>query len=152
MIEIRKVTNNDFENLALIKPSITKETFVVRLEKQQGSQIEFLILLSDSEPVCFLVMSPSGKSTHPQYPDLYDLYTRENFRGKGYMSMLIHECENRARKLGFKKIGLAVNPTLNVKAKELYEKLGYKNTGEPTYLDGIYNGTEDWVIDLEKEL
>jgi hypothetical protein len=45
-----------------------------------------------------------------------------------------------------------VNPTENVRAKALYERLGYVPTGERSYVDDVYDGHEDWVIDLEKQL
>lgn len=49
-------------------------------------------------------------------------------------------------------MSLAVNPNLNPKAKMLYERLGYTQTKTALYLDGIYDGDEDWVIDMVKEL
>jgi hypothetical protein len=39
-----------------------------------------------------------------------------------------------------------------VRARALYERLGYVATGENSYLDDVYDGDEDWVIDLEKRL
>ncbi|MDO8639037.1 MAG: GNAT family N-acetyltransferase [Candidatus Daviesbacteria bacterium] len=80
------------------------------------------------------------------------IYVKEEFRGQGIGTELIKKSEKISRKNGFNKIGLGVNPTLNPKAKSLYERLGYKNTGNPPYLDAVYNGTEDWVIDMVKEL
>jgi hypothetical protein len=53
---------------------------------------------------------------------------------------------------GFNKIGLAVNPDENCSAHKLYKKLGFKDTGEKPYVDGVYNGVEDWCIDMEKKL
>ena len=35
---------------------------------------------------------------------------------------------------------------------ELYQKLGYTSLGNEPYLDGVYNGVEDWVIDLVKAI
>jgi hypothetical protein len=45
---------------------------------------------------------------------------------------------------------LAVNPLLNVRARRLYERLGYRDTGHPAYVDGVSDGVEDWVIDMVK--
>lgn len=64
----------------------------------------------------------------------------------------MHFAEDRARRRGIGRIGLAVNPTENVRARALYERLGYVATGERSYVDDVYDGYEDWVIDLEKEL
>ena len=49
-------------------------------------------------------------------------------------------------------MGLAVNQTENPRAVKFYQRLGYKHDGGEKYLDGIYDGMEDWVIDMEKEL
>jgi ribosomal protein S18 acetylase RimI-like enzyme len=50
------------------------------------------------------------------------------------------------------RIWLAVNPTDNVRAKALYERLGYVHNGGEPYLDGVYGDYEDWVVDLEKDI
>jgi GNAT superfamily N-acetyltransferase len=94
----------------------------------------------------------SGKATHPEYPDMQDLWVRPEHRSRGHGTRLIREVERLARSRGHARIGLAVNPDLNPDAKRLYERLGYVHDGGETYLDGIYDGNEDWVVDLEKEL
>ena len=151
-MNITKVKPGDAEAVRKIKPSLSNKTIKERLEKQAEGKVDFLLLEDNGQPVSFVLLKWEGKSTHPEYPDMEDLYTREEFRGKGYGTLLIKECEERARKKFFGKIGLAVNPNENPKAKVLYERLGYKHDGEKTYLDATYNGVEDWVIDLEKDL
>ena len=47
---------------------------------------------------------------------------------------------------------VSVNPTQNTRAKALYERLGYSETNHQAYVDGIYSGMEDWVVDMVKEL
>lgn len=149
---VRNAVLGDVEAIKLIKPIITDKTIQERLDKQANGEVEFLVLENNGRLVCFGLLKWHGKSSPPEYPDMEDLYTMESERGKGYGSQLIVEMEMRALKKGCKKIGLAVNPTLNPRAKRLYERLGYVETGEPAYLDGVYNGTEDWVIDMEKNL
>ena len=80
------------------------------------------------------------------------LIGRELTQGLGAGSMLIHSCEETAKQHGYTEIGLGVNPTKNSRAKKLYERLGYRDVGTPSYLDGVYDGVEDWVIDMKKEL
>ncbi len=149
-IRLARVT--DYELLKKIKPSIKDKTIEERLKKQEEGKVEFMILEDDDEPVSFVLLKWEGKKTHPEYPDMEDLYTREEYRGKGLATLLIKECEKRAKERGFSKIGLAVNPEKKSKAKAFYEKLGYKHAGGKPYVDALYNGTEDWVIDLEKEI
>ena len=94
----------------------------------------------------------SGKETHPEYPDMQDLFVKEDSRNQGHGTLLIFEFEHRARDRGHDKVGLAVNPEDNQPARRLYERLGYRHDGGSRYLDGVYGEYEDWVIDLEKQL
>lgn len=151
-MNIRKVSKSDINNLLLIKPSQSPESILERLNLQEKGEVDYLLLEENGEPISFVLVKWKGKPSHLDYPDMEDLYTREQYRGKGWGSRLIKEVEATVKKRGFSKIGLAVNPTENSRAKTLYEKLGYKHDGKDRYLDGVYNGTEDWVIDLEKNL
>jgi len=151
-MNIRNVNSSDYRSVKKIKPSLDTVSFKERLERQKSGYAEFLVLEDKNQLVSFVFVKWGGKKTHPEYPDMEDLYTKESKRGKGYATLLITECEKRAKEKGFKEIGLAANPTENPKARSLYERLGYKSTGEKSYLDGIYDGVEDWVIDLEKEI
>jgi len=81
-----------------------------------------------------------------------DLYVKEAERHRGIGTALIEAGESFVRANGHSNIGISVNPTLNAHVKKLYEKLGYRKTGRPAYLDGVYDGTEDWVVDMEKPL
>lgn len=149
---IRNVAKDDFHLLQQIKPSITQKTVSERLEGQSQGRVNFLILEDNDLPMSFVLLKWDGKSTHPEYPDIEDLYTTEDFRGRGYGTGLIKECEKLVRARSFNKIGLAVNPTKNSKAKVFYEKLGFIHDGKESYLDGVYDGHEDWVVDMEKVL
>jgi GNAT superfamily N-acetyltransferase len=113
---------------------------------------EWFIATVDDRAVGWIVVKWRGKSTHPEYPDLEDIYVQEPWRSRGIGTALIFFAEDRARRRGNGRIGLAVNPTQNVRAGALYERLGYVATGEDSYLDGVYDGDEDWVIDVEKWL
>ena len=149
---IRNVSTNDINSLKLIKPTLELNTINNRLERQLKKEVEFLILENKGKPVCFVLLKWNGKETHPEYPDIEDLYTKESERGKGYGSKLIAECEKRSKEKGFNKIGLAVNPDKNCSAYRLYLTLGFEPTNEKPYIDGVYNGVEDWCIDMEKSL
>lgn len=150
-MKIKQVGKDDFDLVQLIKPSLSQETFNQRLEDQSKGFVDFLVL-EDAQPIGFVLLKWNGKPTHPEYPDIEDLYVKDGLRGKGYGSILIKECESRAKKKGCSKIGIAVNPTENSAAKSLYVRLGFKQVGYEKYLDGVYNGVEDWVVDMEKSL
>ncbi|KAF0091707.1 MAG: hypothetical protein FD141_1496 [Fusobacteria bacterium] len=53
------------------------------------------------------------------------LAINEDYRGKGYATLLIEAMENNAIKMGFQVISLLVDNT-NPNARDLYEKLGYR--------------------------
>jgi GNAT superfamily N-acetyltransferase len=152
MEKIRKATLKDIEDLKKVKPTLTDEHICERLKRQGEKLLEYLVLETNGEVVSFVLLKWHGKETHPEYPDIEDLFTREDQRAKGYGSALIKECEKLAKEKGFKKIGLAANPDINENARGLYEKLGFRHDGKESYVDGIYNGVEDWVVDLEKEI
>lgn len=104
----------------------------------------------DGAVVGHVYLQLRGTQTAREYPDINDLYVQDDKRGQGIGTQLIRECERIAEERGFQGIGLSVNPTLNLKAKALYERLGYVDVGRPPYLSGVYDGDEDWVIDLFK--
>ena len=153
MIIILQATNNDISAILQIRTNnLSVDIINQRLSDQTKGISDFLVLEADSQIVSFVVLRWTGKNTHPEYPDMVDLYTKTEERGKGYGTALIVECENRAKSRGYKKIGLAVNPNLNDHARKLYEKLGYVHDGGKSYIDGVYDGIDDWCVDLEKEL
>lgn len=152
MIRIRKASNLDAPVLQAIKESLLAKAVKERLKRQDRGEVDFLVLEEDRKIISFVLLKWQGKPTHPEYPDIEDLYTKESKRRLGYGSRLLERCEELAKQRGFAKIGLAVNPTFNKTAREFYEKRGYKHDHRATYLDGTYAGTKDWVIDLEKGL
>lgn len=106
----------------------------------------------ESALVGWVIVTWSGKPSQVEYPDLSDLYVAEAWRNRGIGTALINSVELLAQARGYSKIGLAVNPDLNPQAHALYLRLGYRHDGRARYLDGVYDGVEDWVIDLEKVL
>lgn len=149
---IRNLTSTDIEEIRSVKPNLYFGTISDRLERQEKGEVEFLGLEDDGQLVCFVLLKWVGKKTHLGYPDIEDLYTKEGKRGVGYATKLLNKCEELVKEKGFSKIGLAVNPTENTQALKFYEHLGYKIIGEDKYIDGIYDGVEDWCVDMEKTI
>lgn len=123
-----------------------------RIRKTMLGEAVFLVALIEKKPVGYVMLKFNGKPTAPTYPDMEDVYVVESLRGKGIGTRLINKCEIISKEKGFKQIGLAVNPTSNLRTKQLYERLGYKDVSDKQYLDGVYNGVEDWVVDMVKDL
>lgn len=151
-MNIKDVSKSDLDLVTKIKPSLSKKIFLDRLYNQELGLADFILLEDVNKPIGIVFLKWKGKNTHPEYPDIEDLYIRKEFRGQGYGTLLLKECEARARKKGFQIIGLAVNLKENPSATELYRKLGYKHDSKKSYVDGIYDGKEDWVLDFEKML
>lgn len=149
---IRLATISDITQLKLVKPTITTENIQERINLQLKNQAEFLVIDTGTDLAGFALLKWFGKPTHPEYPDIEDLYIKNSYRKKGLATILLQACEQRSQEKGYTKIGLAVNPSHNCPAKKLYLKCGYKHDLKPHYIDGIYDGVEDYVIDLEKNL
>lgn len=139
--------------LAAMKGGFTEADVAARFRwLSQEVDATWLLLKRSGEIIGWCVAVWSGKNSHPEYPDIQDLYVRSEYRNQGFGSCLISEVERRAIKRGYTRLGIAVNPDDNPGARRLYERLGFRHDGRDRYLDGIYNGYEDWVIDLEREL
>lgn len=151
-IFIRQATKEDFSALEAVKPQLKQEQFLERLDRQEKGEAEYLVVEENGEVVAQILLKWHGKPTYPNYPDLEDLYTKESARGKGYAMLLVKECERKAKEKGFSKIGMAANGDAQCPARKLYAKLGYVHDGKEQYVDGVYDGVEDWVVDLEKEI
>ncbi len=151
-MNIRPATEHDIPELLTLKPNHEEFIYRGRLKEMSRGESVFLVAEDDGHLVGMSLLCYYGKATYPQYPDIRDIYVHEGKRSAGIGSELIHICEELSRAKGFNTIGLAVNPTLNARARRLYERLGYMPTGDAPYLDGIYNGVEDWVVDMVKKI
>lgn len=151
-MEIRPATEKDIPQIMRMKQWGDEELYQKRLDESKEEKASYLILEEDGQVLGHVFLKYYGSPTEPHYPEMEDLFIKEELRSKGLGSVLIKECEKLAKERGFYEIGLGVNPTLNPRAKALYERFGYKDVGRKPYLSGVYNGTEDWTIDLVKEI
>jgi GNAT superfamily N-acetyltransferase len=142
----------DSERLTLVKEGFGEPEIQARFQWLSTVNVNWYIWWVDHEPRGWALIQWDGKPTVPAVPDIFDLYVHANFRSKGIGTQIITACEQMVRSAGYEKLGLAVNPDLNPRAYTLYQRLGYSAITQDKYLDGIYGGVEDWVIDLEKSL
>jgi len=153
--ELRVVTaqESDASELAKVKTGYAEQNVAERFrwlkQKEEGA---WLLLKNKKECIGWCVVVWSGKPTHPECPDIQDLFIKPEHRNQGYGTHLLHEAERLARERDYTQIGLAVNPDENRPALRLYKRLGYHHDGGEKYLDGVYGEYEDWVIDLKKDL
>lgn len=158
-MNIRQATKQDIEQLTeLKKPQqehhrrLFHDNQIRRLQEMKEGKVVYLVGEEAGNIIAHVLIKLQGIPTEEHYPNINDLYVSESYLNKGFGSQLIHTCERIAKEKGFNKISVAVNPTLNPKAQVLYERLGYKRTDTPTYLDGVYDGDEDWVVDMVKDV
>jgi len=150
---IAVATEADADALTTVKPNCPGTDVVERFRSlREDVDGTWLLLKLDDTVIGWCVAVWSGKKTHPEYPDMEDLFVRPEHRNRGHGARLISEVERMAKARGHDKLGVAVNPDDNASARRLYERLGYRHDGGTKYLDGVYDGYEDWVIDLEKQL
>ena len=142
----------DIDQLARVKEGFGEADVLARIQWLSTVNVTWYVWWNDNEPLGWTLIQWDGKITAPSYPDLFDLYIQPKFRSQGIGTQIIKRCEQLVRGAGYNKLGLAVNPDLNPRAYALYQRLGYYAISQDKYLDGIYNGVEDWVIDLEKDL
>lgn len=148
---IRNAESGDAAPLQAIR-QLAESLIAYRLAAQTNGIGEFLVVETAAGLVSFVFLKYFGKETYPRIPDIEDLYTKMEERGKGYATALLHACESRSRVRGFAQISLAAGVDPTDPARQLYEKLGYAYDGKVSYVDGVYNGVQDWVIDMIKEL
>lgn len=151
-MKIRLATRHDISAITTLKTIIDEDRYLQRIVESETGKSAYLVAEDKDRFIGQVFLKFYGTLNDPNTPNMEDLLVAEKYRKQGVGTALIIECERLCCEKGFKQIGLSVNPDLNAKAKSLYEKLGYIDLGQKPYLDGVYNGVEDWVIDLVKTL
>jgi GNAT superfamily N-acetyltransferase len=149
---IRPAVEQDLPQLMALKHSSDPSLFMHRFKQMSRDEGAYIVAEENGRVYAHVFLDYYGRQEFPQYPDIVDLFVSQEKQGIGLGTELIVVCEEIAKQKGFNLIGLSVNPTMNARARRLYERLGYFPTGEAARLDGVYNGVEDWVIDMTKRL
>jgi GNAT superfamily N-acetyltransferase len=146
---IEKAKQSDSVLYSAVKPGFGPTDVSARFEWNLANNVEWFVCKISSRIAGWVNINWTGMKNDKSCPDIFDLYVIESMRSRGIGSRLIRFCEKRASQHGCTRIGLCVNPDENPRAVQLYKNLGYSMTGE-RYLDDIYDGHEDWVIDMKK--
>jgi len=118
-------------------PPIEETTEWVRGNLRKG--VPQFVALLDGKVVGWCDISPERADTMA-HGGVLGMGVIEVHRGKGIGSALIRATLNRARQAGFTRVELTVRED-NVRAKALYEKLGFVSEGvkrKATLFDGKY--------------
>lgn len=150
MIVIRPIAAED---VPLLERSIPRMpgTHQERRERQERGDVLYLIAWLDGLPVGHLLLkwagSPTSASALPNCPTLSDITVHPEHRSKGIGSHLMERAERLAAQRGYQQVSLNVALD-NVRARALYERRGYRDSGLGThssrwpYLDE--QGQERW--------
>lgn len=149
---IRRATAEDIPAISIMKNFNCYDLVQSRLLDMEAGRAEYLVMDDGGLAIAHVLLAFDGSIYRPGYPDIEDLRVLEARRGQGIGTQLITACEKRARARGQTRIGLSVNPDLNQRAQALYERLGYYVIDGQRYLNGVYDGVEEWVVDMVKEL
>ena len=148
-LEVRCATFEDISGLLALK-NLRLEQCERRLRAAESGAAEYLIAVVDGQIVGQAFLKFNGKMSAPDYPDIEDLYVHRDFRRQSIATKLLEQCEQLVQEKGFAAVGLAASVKEDDAGRQLYRKLGYVETDTAPYVDGVYNGVEDWVIDLVK--
>lgn len=161
---IRMVEESDLDSLLLVKNDVSVHRD--RFRQQKEGKAVYLGAFINHCAVGYVLLSLHNKedvmayTNHEKCADMIDLLMIEPLRNYGIGSRLALACEELCRENEIPYLGLDVNPTDNLAAKRLYERLGYHTVGE-IHIDGVYEYTdeqgnrgqyEDWCIDMIKRV
>lgn len=151
-MDIRLAIKNDIPQILKMKKATNSERYLKRIEKAEKKEAHYLVVEDNDKILGHVFLKLTGNTRHPEYPEIEDLFVDNALRGQGIGTKLLIECESLAMKECFEKIGLSVNPENNPRAVDLYEKMGFYQIKDSLFIDGVYEGVEDWCVDMVKKL
>jgi GNAT superfamily N-acetyltransferase len=165
MTEIRAAAPSDLpvleRELRMATPARHREC----LAQQAEGTIAYLVAWRGASPVGHGLLHWSGPrdaaiaARLPGCPEIYNLGVAEALRSRGIGRRLVARLEALAAERGHARVGLGV-ALANARARRLYERLGYRDAGAPSYVDrwqrvdaaGERRLVEDESVFLVKEL
>lgn len=153
MTEIKICTKEDIETIAHMRADQQIEDWgeeyrqyaerfygetKVHLEKHLGESLFFFMLFSDGEPAAMCALEETGELPQinicvgeiSRHGYLVSVYTKPEYRGRGYQQMLIKELLDFAREKRFATLSLTTNEEIS---KHIYRKAGF------SYLSDKFN-------------
>jgi ribosomal protein S18 acetylase RimI-like enzyme len=145
-MEITECKKEDFPLLNKYLPAV-KDRHIWRYGIQDTNRGVYLVAWEKEKPVGLLVLIYDGVGVEGSTnliigcADIKYLYVHDDSRRQGIAEALINEAIDHSLKRGYKMIGLLVDKK-NIIAKNLYQKLGFKNSDH-----GDYPGTNIEIVD-----
>ncbi len=139
MITVRRCAASDVETITAKEHPGARIAERLFARQEQGESL-YLVAWIDGIPV------GAGELVFAQPRELRSLHVDEAHRGRGIGTAIIRAAEEASRETGELSVGVALE---NMQARRLYERLGYRSTGEITtttysYVDadGEHEATE----------
>ena len=112
-----------------------------RFHRQQEGEVVYLVAWYENLPVGHALLKWYGTTDDPRAskmdgcPDIEDLFVSPDYRSRGTGSCLLEQAESLVTQRGYCRIGLGVAID-NPRARSLYERSGYVDTGSGEYRTG----------------
>lgn len=142
--------------IALLPREARPDAHRMRFYRQQAGEALYLIAWLGLHPVGQLLLTWAGEQREPMVsglvrcPNLSDFIVVPAYRSQGIGSRMLDSIEQLVMERGYQQIGLGVS-VKNPRARSLYERQGYRDTGLGEYLDSWSwideQGQEYLVID-----
>jgi len=154
---VRPAQRADHAQLITVKPywgddRTPTEDVALRFQQMAADNLVYLIVEIGGQIIGHVLLKFTGELTEPGCAAIEDLYVREAYRRLGAATALMRHCEVIAHEHGYTALALATGVDANGAARHLYRKLGYVVVNDEPYVDGVYQGEKDWVIDMKKML
>lgn len=131
-VEVRPLVASEFARLCADMTERTRGSHWSSLTRQTNGELLYLIAWAGVRAVgqVSLIWRPTNDPLAAQLgcPWIVDLLTHSAWRSRGVGTALLRACEEAARARGATRIGLGV-ATTNHRARALYERLGYSDSG-----------------------
>lgn len=135
-VEIVPIRKSDLDLIRKVFPEGGPDKHDERLERQLRGQATYLITWHNEQPVGHGLVKWGGVednfvAPHLQEgcPDIEDLRVLEPLQSRGIGSQILDHAEELARARGNKLIGLSAETASDNRARQLYERLGYRDIG-----------------------
>jgi GNAT superfamily N-acetyltransferase len=161
-ITIRSAVLADLEALTRIKAPAALHRD--RLRDAGEAMLRYLVIERDQQVVGYGMLVFHRPSTWPdhfrtdQLPQVVDLLIASDWRGQGLGTVLITEMETLAKRGGYDRLYLCVDPVDNPRAYSLYLRQGflplqsqpYRDHWEFTDSDGNFHSGDESAVDMVK--
>ncbi len=143
-VDIRHLAPTDLSHIQRALPPEHPEAHVRRLADQRAGRVTYLIAWNGSRAIGHVLVRWGGTanpellwllSPRNQTPYIEALFVREAYRSLGVGTALLAAAEDLAAAGGHRKIGLAA-AVENWRARDLYERLGYRDNDVGPFTSG----------------